>query len=151
MGRRLFNLAAGVSLVLCVAVVLLSFHSNGTEEEFGHFSSNSVWCVGVTWGEAYFEGGNRTYAQQYWFWEHSKPPRVFGETLGGFDYQKSVGHYRVLIPLWVLWLFASILPICWLLKAYRTWKRIVEGRCLACGYDLRATPDRCPECGTLKR
>jgi hypothetical protein len=50
-------------------------------------------------------------------------------------------------PFWSFALVTAILPLLWLLRATRKANRIRAGRCIQCGYDLRATPNRCPECG----
>jgi hypothetical protein len=50
----------------------------------------------------------------------------------------------------VLLLLTGILPMTWLMLRVREHERRLAGRCPVCGYDVRASGDRCPECGTFK-
>jgi rubrerythrin len=42
-----------------------------------------------------------------------------------------------------------VFPARWLLLRRRDHRRRADARCIACGYDLRGSPNRCPECGAV--
>lgn len=52
------------------------------------------------------------------------------------------------VPYWAIIVLSGILPAMWIVLKMREPK--IEGNfCASCGYDLRATPQRCPECGIV--
>jgi hypothetical protein len=55
------------------------------------------------------------------------------------------------VPYWSLVLIAGVMPSWWVIRRRRQWMLERRHLCATCGYDLRATPDRCPECGAVPR
>ena len=66
--------------------------------------------------------------------------------VGYFQSHNPRVHY-LLMPLWVAWGLASvpIFVVCWK-KVRKSWRKSVN-LCEGCGYDLRESSGRCPECG----
>src|SRR5947208_3557063 len=61
----------------------------------------------------------------------------------GFKFRARYGDFVIGLPLWLtgpLLIAAGI----WIRRRLCNFPK---GMCRRCGYDLRATPDRCPECG----
>jgi len=67
------------------------------------------------------------------------------------------GVKALAIRWWAIVLASGMLPAFWAWRALAWWRKIriadprKEIKCLVCGYDIRATPQRCPECGEVAK
>ena len=103
----------------------------GNPRRFTDYAGQSVWDVlGCYWTTG-MPGGN-------FFVARSTAERVHVTFIGV--------SYGVLLIIFAAW------PMLRGALAYRCHRKLSaapSGICTACGYDLRATPGRCPECGTV--
>jgi len=171
--RKLFTLAAGLSAILCAAACGLWVRSYWATDQLrldwpggGHAHVFPVGGVLEIGGWPARAGGGAS-----WRFHYAPKPRNAGE--GTLDYQRGLvqsstgrppgrfagfehhhfsapqGWHEWIVPMWAVALPAGVMPAAWLARRRRVRHRQAEGLCLACGYDLRATPERCPECGAI--
>jgi hypothetical protein len=168
--RILFTLACAASLLLFLAAAVLWVRGYVVEDQlvwqsprrtvFAKSSTGRVWVFQlelkpdenpsrtvfehrVTRPEA-LDVSRQRWAVRYW---HTP---FFTFRSGGSVVSSSL--FDVTVSWWFVALLAAGLPIRWFFLWRGRWRRERqrgEGRCAACGYDLRATRDRCPECGAV--
>lgn len=91
-----------------------------------------------------FDDVPRSYARSY-------PPTEWNAI--GFRWYSGATHSSVCFPYWLVLLVCAGAPAAWWMGRRRRRQRLElerAGRCVGCGYDLRATPERCPECGLAR-
>lgn len=131
-----------------------------------------VWfCADSSWSdEADQEKARTTWRQrlhQGWRlsakrWSNPTSPRFTSGWIHRFGFHASLNEnigtkeqsrvINVVIPTWFVAGCTLILPGLWMLMMRRrtlTRRRLAAGLCATCGYDLRASRERCPECGAV--
>ena len=151
MRRRLFNLAAAVSLAVCLVTAAVWVGA------FGNI--RMVYSRPIYTASGGVDGRTMVVPTKHYVWIMVGQPKIFMRpgtrferwALPGVVVERMSGRtrgYHVEVSYWLL-LCCGALPVgAWLMWRRTLGRRAVNGFCLACGYDLRATPGRCPECGT---
>ena len=156
--RIIFNALTMLSMLLCMVTVGLWVRSYRVADGVMLISSPPKAIVWSQRGRAIlFE----SYSKNFSTVRYSNCPAsvslgfdsevnstVYFWRLWGFTASGSNGASFIAVPYW----FFTVLSASPFVAAVCLRSKMKKGRlgyCDACGYDLRATPDRCPECGTV--
>src|SRR5207244_7952897 len=93
------------------------------------------------------DGGSKQTWGDFGMYIWSNPRRTTAIGVAALDWADS--YRAVWTPQWIFVLIFAANP---LLRAYRRFKTHLKpkaGFCRSCGYDLRASSKRCPECGQV--
>jgi len=150
--RRLFTFFSALSLLLCLAVCGLWVRSYWHSDPIEHYYSFSADSWQTEWNSGgvtvsiseQLELGAPTGSPIEWRFAGFHRTRMNWAFATSFTVTRTDS---VTVPHWFWLALAGIAPTVWLRAAIRRRRRTHAGLCRSCGYDLRATPDRCPECG----
>lgn len=164
--RNLFTLCAAASLLLGVALCAMWVRSRNTCDwlrvEIGTRQTEVKAVYGFVW-LATWDASDRIYRRfetGYSSYPADRETVLIRAKLTdtpehykflGFHLYREAGLptlFALIIPNWFLVLVTLVLPAAWLGKRLRARRRASRGFCATCGYDVRASPARCPECGT---
>jgi 4-amino-4-deoxy-L-arabinose transferase-like glycosyltransferase len=155
--RWLFNGLSALSLFMSIAVLVVWALSYDRTQNFCFFTGKDGYELIASRGELCTVIHARLQRPRWGFLHSSNNGAgVFGldnadpvlwqwRSFLLIDDQSSGSHW-LYMPLWPTCLLFFIPALPFILR-FRP-KHHPIGLCPKCGYDLRATPDRCPECGT---
>ena len=120
--------------------------------------ANRPLAIGSVSGLLVAKYSTERYELQFFDYQ-SGPPEVIPSFEWGHRWWNRIGfachtipstkgdYFFLAVPDYAIGFVTALLPCFWLVRYVRDRRRFRAGICQCCGYDVRATPDRCPECG----
>jgi hypothetical protein len=127
MKNRIFGVMVALSSILCIAAIALWIQSYEFPLKYWPISPDSG--LMSDWGSF-----------RLLIAPTQPPPKSHAIAIDADEYHA---------PYWIIVSVFALPPTLWLFRLRRHRLLMKRGICRTCGYDLRATPDRCPECGTI--
>ena len=166
MRRFAFNFVSGASALLFALVMAAWIRSYLATDVIQYRAPQAEWEFGIAWGKGYIAGGidgvvdwNETGLQI----NSTTPRRIDGSwhkashpylviDLIFVRFVNYTGTIAIYTKAWLPAVLFAILPAISLKRYFRARTlahRAAAGLCLHCGYDMRQSSDRCPECGAV--